>query len=91
MMTDNEINEYLPRHADMRRAKEFVDGWATGNATMFREAVHEATATGHPVRFIGAFAEMLTRAYDLRDNPDALAEWRTDIELHAVAEIGEQQ
>ena len=90
MLTDDELEALMPKHEDFMLAKIFVNGWALGQSLIFREALHAAT-TNNPTGFIGALAEMLVRAYDLRDNDEALAAWWTDIELHKAAAATERE
>ena len=89
ILTDEQIEELMPRHEDFALAKIFTQAWADGRFYIIRETVH-AAAKNHPTRFVGALAEMLVRAYDLRDNEEAQAAWRTDIDLHKMAAAEEE-
>jgi hypothetical protein len=85
-MTDAMFDDVMPGPGDFRRAKVYVAAWATGDLIALGHAAHDSGTDSNPDRFINALTELLVHGYDLRDNPEALAQWRADIAKHAADE-----
>ncbi|MGO9157056.1 hypothetical protein [Mycobacterium sp.] len=90
-MTDDQLDALMPGPGDFRRAKVFVAAWATDDLPALSIAFAEVREVGNTRRFFGALAELLTHGYDLRDNAEALAQWRADIAKYAADENNEQE
>ena len=90
ILTDAEIDALMPSHEDFMHAKIFTQAWANGQYYIIRESMHYA-AKRNPTGFITALAELLVHGYDLRDNDEAQAAWRNDIEMHELSAAVEKE
>ena len=93
-MTWSERQQELltPNNADFARSMAMTAGLAEGNTDAVDLATFEAAQAGRLPQMQIASSELLIRGHDLRDNPEALAQWRIALADHrARAEREEQE
>lgn len=86
-MTWSEAQQELltPNDSDVARAMALVAGMAGGDTDMVDAAMLESMQAGRTAQMMLAAGELLVRAHDLRDNDDALADWRIALASHRAA------
>jgi hypothetical protein len=90
--TDEQQTWLTPDDDDFTRAMAFVSGLADGNTDAIDLSTYEAAQAGRLPQHSIALGELLVRHLDLRDNEEALQQWRIGLAQHkARAERAEQE
>lgn len=86
-MTWSEQQQELltPNDSDVARAMALVAGMAAADTDMIDESMLESMQAGRMAQMMLAAGELLVRAHDLRDNDDALSDWRIALAAHRAA------
>ena len=79
--------ELMPDDGDFSRAMNMVAGMATADTDLIDASTYEAAQVGRLPQMQLALGELLVRAHDLRDDEDALADWRIAIAKHRNDEM----
>lgn len=92
-MWDEKTQELMtPNDGDFSRAYAFTIGVATGDTDALDLVTYQAAQEGRLPQLQIATAELLCRAADLRENEDALADFRIACARHTNrAENGESE
>lgn len=83
--TEEQQQAMTPGDADIARAMALAAGMAAGDTDMIDESMYESMTEGRMAQMVLAAGELLVRANDLRDNEQALADWRIAIANHRAA------
>lgn len=83
--TDEQQQAMAPTDGDVARAMALVAGMAAADTDMIDESMLESMQAGRMAQMMLAAGELLVRAHDLRDNQDALADWRIALASHRAA------
>lgn len=88
-MTWNERTQaaLLPNDGDLARAMAMAVGLATADTDLIDLSTYEAAQLGRLPQMQLAAGELLVRAYNLRDDENALADWRIAIAKHRNDEL----
>ena len=89
--TDEQIEAMTPNDSDFARAMALAAGMAVANFAMIDEAMAESLQEGRMAQMMLAAGELLVRGHDLRDNEDALADWRIALANHRAAAAQKEQ
>lgn len=83
--TEEQQAAMTPDDGDFARVMALVAGMAAGDTDMIDEAMRESMTKGRVPQMMLAAGELLVRGHDLRDDDNALADWRIGLANHRAA------
>jgi len=82
MWTDEEQERMRPNDGDFARAMALTVGLAAADTDMIDAALYESMAVRRQAQMMLAAGELLVRGHELRDNAEALQQWRIQLAEH---------
>ena len=80
--TEEQQDRMLPRDGDLARAMALTAGTATGDTDAIDYTFYESMQQDRMPQLVLALAELLVRAHQLREDTEALQQWRNQIASH---------
>ena len=80
--TAEQQNHMTPRDEDLARAMALVAGTATGDTRQIDFAFYESMQHDRMPQLVLALAELLVRGHQLREDTEALHQWRIRLAHH---------